>query len=117
LNPVGLYINSLDTTGWTKPDGSSVGDYWTIVRGSKDYILRARYEVPAAEGFTVSDIEIGGEKIAYGGQIAKYITMRLTGVSADAGHHENAPVGCVGEHAASAQLVKRSGGRKAVAAS
>lgn len=94
-DPVGLYIDSLDTTGWTKPDGSPVGDYWTVLRGSGKFILRARYEVPTAEGFTVSDIQIGGEPIAYAGQIAQNITMRLTGVSAEAGKHHDTPVGCV----------------------
>jgi hypothetical protein len=48
---VGLYIDSLDTTGWTRPDGSPVGDYWTILRGSPTAVVRARYEVPASEGF------------------------------------------------------------------
>jgi hypothetical protein len=94
LNPVGLYIDSLDTSGWSKPDGSPVGNYWTIVRGSADYILRARYEVPKSEGFTVSDIKIGGEPIAYSGQIAQKITMRLTGISAEAGQHKTPAVGC-----------------------
>jgi hypothetical protein len=94
-DPVGLYIDSLDTTGWTKPDGSPVGDYWTVLRGSGEFILRARYEVPAAEGFTVSDIQIGGEPIAYAGQIAQNITMRLTGVAAEAGKYHDTPVGCV----------------------
>jgi hypothetical protein len=95
-NPVGLYIDALDTTGWTKPDGSPVGDYWKVLRGSSDLILRARYEVPASEGFTISDIQIGGEPIAYPGQIAQNITMRLTGIAADPGKHKNSPVACVG---------------------
>jgi hypothetical protein len=101
-DPVGLYIDSLDTTGWTRPDGSPVGDYWTVVRGSSGFILRARYEVPATEGFAVSEIQIGGEPIAYAGQIAQNITMRLTGVAAEAGKHHDTPVGCVTATAASA---------------
>ncbi|HEY7075814.1 MAG TPA: hypothetical protein VH418_10605 [Solirubrobacteraceae bacterium] len=95
-DPVGLYIDGLDDTGWTKPDGSPVGDYWTIVRGEQDAVVRARYEVPAAEGFAVGDIRIGGEPIRYAGQIAEHITMKLTGVAAELGQHAAAPVGCVG---------------------
>ena len=113
LNPVGLYIDSLDTTGWAKPDGSPVGNYWTVLRGTGGYILRGRYEVPAAEGFTVSDIQIGGEPIAYAGQIAMNITMRLTGIAADAGHHMTTPVGCVGTAAKALALV--AAGRTALA--
>jgi hypothetical protein len=97
LNPVGLYIDSIDTTGWTKPDGTPVGDYWKVLRGTDAAILRARYEVPAAEGFTVSDILIGGEPIRFAGQIAKAITMRLTGVYTEEGKYKDTPVHCKGE--------------------
>ena len=100
--PVGLYIDSLDTTGWSKPDGSPVGNYWHVLRGdSSAGIVRARYEVPPSEGFIVSDIKIGGEPIEFAGQIAEHITMKLTGVAAETGQHHADPVGCVDElHAA-----------------
>jgi hypothetical protein len=91
-NPIGLYIDSLDNTGWTTPAGDPVGDYWTVLRGTPDAIVRARYEVPESEGFAVGDIEIGGEKIAYAGQIAEHITMKLTGLAAAGG----APLPAVG---------------------
>jgi hypothetical protein len=93
-DPVGLYIDSLDTTGWTKPDGTPVGDYWRILRGQPDMIVRARYEVPPSGGFRVSDILIGGEPIAFAGQIAEHITMKLTGIAAEQGQHRAAPVAC-----------------------
>lgn len=93
--PVGLYIDSLDTTGWTRPDGSPVGDYWTILRGSPTAVVRARYEVPASEGFAVGDIQIGGEPIALPGQVAEAISMKLTGVAGEQGQHAAPPVPCV----------------------
>jgi hypothetical protein len=94
-DPVGLYIDSLDTTGWTKPDGlTPVGDYWKVLRGQPDAIVRARYEVPPSEGFSVSEILIGGEPIAFAGQIAERITMKLTGIAAEQGQHRAAPVAC-----------------------
>ncbi len=95
-NPVGLYIDSLDTTGWKKPNGSPVDPgYWRILRGTTGKILRAVYQVPAAEGFTVGDISIGGEKIEFGGQIAEKITMKLTGLAFSKGKFKNPAQACV----------------------
>ena len=59
-DPAGLYIDGWDDTGWTKPDGSPVGDYWRVTRGRPGAVMRLKYEVPAAEGFVVGDINIGG---------------------------------------------------------
>jgi hypothetical protein len=95
-NPVGLYIASLDTTGWKKPNGSPVNPgYWQILRGTTGRILRAVYQVPASEGFTVGDITIGGEKIEFGGQIAEKITMKLTGLAFDKGKFKNPAQACL----------------------
>jgi hypothetical protein len=61
--------------------------------------LRGIFEVPAGEtsgghSFTVSDITIGGVKIAFGGQIAKHISIRLTGVAVEKGKINNPSFGC-----------------------
>lgn len=80
-DPVGLYIAGWDDTGWTRPDGSPVGDYWRITRGTSDFVLRLEYEVPAAEGFLVGDIRIGGRTVDYGGQIAEHITVIARGIA------------------------------------
>jgi hypothetical protein len=88
LNPPGLYIHRLDTLGWTKPGPGNTrlptGDeFWKIVRGTPSRTLRAVYEVPAGvlrpdgQQMTVSDIQIGGVAIRFGGQIAKKIAMKL----------------------------------------
>jgi hypothetical protein len=79
--PIGLYIAGFDDTGWTKPNGSPVDDYWRIVRGTPGRILRLEYEVPAAAGFVVGDIRIGGRRIEWGGQIAEHITVTVGGVA------------------------------------
>ena len=74
-NPPGLYMIGWDDSGWTKPDGRPVGDYWRIDRGSPGAALRVTYRVPESEGFLVGDIAIGGRPIRFGGQIAEHITM------------------------------------------
>jgi hypothetical protein len=75
--PVGLYIDTRDDTGWTKPDGSPVGDYWRITRGRPGAVLRLEYEVPDEEGFVVGDILIGGRPVLHGGQLAEHMTSSL----------------------------------------
>lgn len=79
--PIGLYIAGYDDTGWTKPDGSPVDDYWTIVRGNPGQILRLEYQVPPGTGFVVGDIRIGGRRIEWGGQIAEHVTVMIAGVA------------------------------------
>ncbi|MGY1636880.1 hypothetical protein ACI78V_09525 [Geodermatophilus sp. SYSU D00742] len=76
-DPVGLYIDGWDDTGWTKPDGTPVGDYWTITRGRPGAVLRLDYEVPPEEGFQVGDIRIGGRPVVHGGQLAEHMTSSL----------------------------------------
>jgi hypothetical protein len=80
-DPIGLYITGYDDTGWTKPDGSPVDDYWQIVRGSPGQILRLEYRVPPGAGFVVGDIRIGGRRIEWGGQIAEHVTCTVGGVA------------------------------------
>jgi hypothetical protein len=82
-NPVGLYMSSLDTTGWVTPDGTDAQKFWKVLKGlvdkdpRKSMIVRAEYAVPASKGYTVSDIKIGGAPIEFGSQIAEQLEMRL----------------------------------------
>jgi hypothetical protein len=80
--PVGLYIDGWDDTGWTKPDGSPVGNYWHITRGKPGAVLRLEYEVPDEEGFVLGDIRIGGRPVSHGGQLAEHMTSSLSVVVA-----------------------------------
>jgi hypothetical protein len=99
LNPPGLYIHRLDTLGWTKPGPGNTrvptGDvFWKIIRGSSARTLRAVYEVPPSvlrpdgQQMTVSDIQIGGVPIRFGGQIAKKITMKLVATGCGEGRSQ-----------------------------
>ena len=101
-NPIGLYIHKIDLTGFKKPDGAQITPtYFRITRGSDGQGLRAIFEVPAGETsggqpFTVSDISIGGVKIAFGGHIAKHISLKLTGVAVEKGKINNPLFACAG---------------------
>ncbi|MFL6451680.1 MAG: hypothetical protein ACJ746_28985 [Bryobacteraceae bacterium] len=101
-NPIGLYIHNIDLAGFRKPDGNPISPmYFRITRGSPGQGLRAVFEVPAGQtsaghSFAVSDITIGGVKIAFGGHIAKRISMKLTGVAVEKGKINNPAFNCVG---------------------
>jgi hypothetical protein len=102
-DPIGLYIDGLphptNDLGIKKPDGSAVGpDYWTLARGDKDHILRAVFAAPAGQP-AVGDLEIGGQKILFGGQIVKAGTgmrVKLTGVVGKTGVFHNPSFPCPG---------------------
>jgi hypothetical protein len=111
-NPVGIYFDSFDNAGFTKPgpDGSRVpaGNYLTAVRGTfkepfndkSNMIVRAVYEVPAGElgpdgqQLTVSDIQIGGEEIRFGGHIAQRIKIKFVGLATRRGQIDNPAFDC-----------------------
>lgn len=80
-DPVGLYMDHIDLSGWECPDKKPVTDCVQIVRGTPGMIERLVIEVPKNRAFSVSDIRIGGEPIRYGGQIAECVTVKLTAIA------------------------------------
>ena len=94
VNPVGLYMDHIDLTGWQAPHGISPEDCVKIVRGSSRMIERLVIEAPAASGITVGDLTIGGEPINFGGQIAECVTVKLVGGATAVGSVANSPVAC-----------------------
>ena len=79
-DPVGLYIQGLQTTGITAPDGANPATFWTIERGDPQHILRARFAVPPERGYTVGDLKIGGRPINFGAQLADRVVVKVTAV-------------------------------------
>lgn len=106
-DPVGLYIEKLidpKTLKIKTPNGTFAGtDYWTLVRGDNDHILRAVFEVPAGElhqgqPFVVGDLTIEGDPIEFGGQLVKAgLRMKLHGMIGNPGVFHNGPFPCPGE--------------------
>lgn len=94
-NPVGLYMSHLEMAGWTKPSGEPIDPgYFRVLRGDEErqLIERAVFEVPEEEGFTVSDIRIGGVPITHGGQLAQYMTVHLVGLASEPGAFKPEPL-------------------------
>jgi hypothetical protein len=88
-NPVGLYMEPPDTTGWVSPDGTPAINFWKAFRGAPGMTVRAVFEVPATKRYAIGDIKIGGVNIQYGGQVAEQITMKLTGFACRQGSKLN----------------------------
>lgn len=114
-NPIGLYMASFNGNGLTV-DGKPAGGFFKVVRGSLPLALRAVYELPdelAAKGLTVSDVKIGAEPVAYGGQLAERVTMHLVGIASVAQDVDNVPVGvCGGVPQAQGAMAAASPGAK-----
>lgn len=108
-NPVGLYIAGINTSGFVTPNGSDAQQYMKIVRGSPGMAVRAVFEVPGSESFTVGDITIDGQAIEFGGQIAEHITMKLTGLAFGKGQIQNPPQPCVDQNLAMKAKAKTMG--------
>ncbi len=99
-NPVGLYMDHIDLSGWQAPDKGSISDCVRVVRGLPGMIERMVVEVPEKRGFVVGDLSIAGVPIRYGGQIAECITVKLVGIANILpGRLSRAPVGNLGHTA------------------
>lgn len=84
--PVALYFGMLNTTGWRVPEGAGEIDEWVkCVRGNPEKGQVLRYEIAVPERlkgrYFVNDLTIGGQAIEYGGQIARCMTVQLTGLA------------------------------------
>jgi hypothetical protein len=97
VNPIGLYMDDIDTSGWSLPDGILPADCLRIARGEPGRIERLVIEVPPETGRTLGDLLIGGEPLRYGGQIAECITVKLVGGACDLKSVNNGMARCVGQ--------------------
>ncbi|WP_321477576.1 hypothetical protein [uncultured Paludibaculum sp.] len=95
-DPVGLYIDSLDDSTFRLPNNAPTTGWFKVLRGSAGHTIRAVFEPPAGSPFTVSDVKIGNAGVTFGGQIAQFITMKLTGVAGVAQTTHNPLIACVG---------------------
>jgi hypothetical protein len=88
-DPVGLYINRLDTTGWVTPDGSNPQGLFKITRGTPG--VRARFEVPGNK-FKISQVKIGNEPIRFAGQVAEHVFIQVTAIVGPKNEFKQEPV-------------------------
>lgn len=94
--PVGLYIDDIDFSEFEIPNGLSPTDIFRVERGTGDFMMRVVFEAPPGSGFQLSDVKIGGDPIAFGGQIAAKIRIRIRGLAIDA-NSPSASIPCDGQ--------------------
>ncbi|CAE6455630.1 unnamed protein product [Rhizoctonia solani] len=71
-NPAGIYIDSINLALIQPPDCSqhaNIADFFKFTRGN----TRLECEVPEEKGFVLGDLNIAGEKLRYGAQLAELI--------------------------------------------
>jgi hypothetical protein len=93
-DPVGLYLDGLQTAGWVAPDGADPQTFWTITRGDADHAVRAEFAVADGHEYTVSDITINGQRITSPSQIAEGIEVKVVGLAHGFGKSTAAPRAC-----------------------
>jgi hypothetical protein len=85
-DPIGLYLDEFDATGFRAPDGTPAAAFWTIERGGPSHPVRARFEVPPGHGYAVGDLELDGRRITFGGQVADRVRVRVEALVKAADH-------------------------------
>jgi hypothetical protein len=79
-DPIGLYIDRLETAGMRFPDGVGPSDCWIVERGTQTHTVRARFELPPGRG-SLADVTINGSPITSGAQLADRVVMRIGAIS------------------------------------
>jgi hypothetical protein len=93
LDPVGLYLDGLQSAGMETPDGADAAEFWQVERGAPGHAVRASFEVPEGHGFVVGDIKIDGRPIARGAQVADKVRVRI-GAVVKPGDHQPVRLRC-----------------------
>jgi hypothetical protein len=86
-DPVGLYLDGLQSAGMETPDGADAAEFWQVERGSPDHAVRASFAVPEDRDYVVSDIEVNGRLITRGAQVADQVRIRI-GAVVKPGNHQ-----------------------------
>ena len=93
-DPIGLYIQDIALEAFSGPNGEDCSDCWNIVRGRPGLILRAEFRVPAGLGFALDEVQVEGEALQGGAQIAEHISMVLYGKAHNFGSALPQPLPC-----------------------
>jgi hypothetical protein len=76
-DPLGLYVDGLQSAGIVAPDGTDAIEFWHVERGTEEHTVRASFAVPPDKPYVVGDLTIDGRPITRGGQVADKVRIRL----------------------------------------
>jgi hypothetical protein len=82
-NPIGLYMQHFQLPGLRDPQGNAIPNALTFVRHSANgqNVLRAELAPPAGAMYTLDQCTLNGDRLVYGGQVARLITMSLFAIA------------------------------------
>jgi hypothetical protein len=82
-NPIGLYMQRFQLAGLRGPQGNPIPNALTFVRQSVDgqNVLRAEVATPPGAGYSLDQCSLNGERLQFGGQVTRLITMSLFAVA------------------------------------
>ena len=93
LDPIGLYLDGLQSAGMETPDGADAAEFWHVERGTPGHAVRASFAVPEDRGYVVGDIKVNGVSITFGAQVADEVRVRI-GAVVKPGDHQPRRLGC-----------------------
>lgn len=79
--PVGLYIDSIDKSGFEMPSDQSPDELFELERGAEGFQMRVTVRVPSGAQYKLSDVLLDDEPLEYGGQIAEKMRIRIRGLA------------------------------------
>ena len=73
-DPIGVYMDDVDISGWAAPDGTPLKyeDVVTLSRGEKGAAVRYSFEIPQGAGYKLGECTVGGQRVHFGGQLVKH---------------------------------------------
>jgi hypothetical protein len=86
LDPVGLYLDGLQSAGMETPDDADAAEFWRVERGTPGHAVRASFAVPEDLDYVVGDIKVNGLPITRGAQVADEVRVRIGAVVKPADH-------------------------------
>jgi hypothetical protein len=97
-NPPELAFESVSFAGWETPDGSDPADWWRFTRGADGRHVRGVVAAPEGSGLRAGDLRIDGRELAFGGQVADGIRIKVVGLAHRLGQITVDPLtGCLGD--------------------
>jgi hypothetical protein len=91
-NPVALYIDGINWGQIETPDGTDPSTFWKWARGQEGTYMRAEFEVPSTKDYVLGDLTVKGLPLEYGGQLADFIKISITGRAMDTEGHNQIPL-------------------------
>jgi hypothetical protein len=86
LDPMGLYLDELQSAGMKTPDGADAAEFWQVERGAPGHAVRASFAVPEDRDYVVGDIKVNGLPVTFGAQVADKVRVRIGAVVKPADH-------------------------------